>query len=881
MLGLFFVLFLLPNLSFATHLRAGEISYRHVSGKRYEITVTMYAVSPLNVPVITNTDDPVITIGWGDGTSEDVARTTVDDKPQGIKGLLVRINTYKAYHTFPGPGQFFISVSQSDRNGGVVNIPNSITTDFFIESELIINPFLGGNGGLINHTPILLNPPLDEACLNRRYIHNPVAFDPDGDSLTYRIIACRQENGAPIPGYRFPDQVQPGQANTFTIDPHTGDLVWDAPKQVGEYNIAFIIEEFRQGVKVGSVVRDMQINVYACSNQPPIIANLIDTCIVAGESVTIPITASDPNTNDIVSLSAIGQPFLISPGRATLLINKTGNPSLAQIDWNTQCNAVMKSKYQISVKAQDNSTEVVLSDIKNAYVQVNGPPPVLDTAIPQGNSVLVTWEPYICNNAIRFDLYRSNGSLGYNPGYCETGIPSSLGYTLVHSTSSIQDTFYIDNSLSFSAEFCYRLVAVFPDGAESVASNEICAIARRDIPVLTQVTVDNTDIAVGSDTVVWALPIDLDTIVQYPGPYEYRVYRESGINQANNLIYTTPSSNSLALTDTVFRDLNINTEDTGYTYRVELYSNGIQVGTSSNGSSVFLTTAPSDRLIQLKLNAQVPWTNQFSEVYRLNDVTGLYDFVGSTTTTIFNDSNLTNGTEYCYYVKTSGAYFNPTVRKPLINYSQITCETPIDKTPPCLPAIEFEASCEDNRLNMVWADTNIFCTADLEFYNLYYSPTTDGKMNLLKQLDENTFNFSLFDAPNLVGCYALTVTDTIGNESGLSKKYCVDNCAEYELPNVFTPNNDGVNDFFQPFPYKGIESIAVKVYNRWGVLLFETTDPNILWDGQVEGKPVADGVYFYTVDINTYTLEGLVTIAKNGNVTVLRNGSKLINTEGN
>ncbi len=876
-----FLLFGAFHTAKATHLRAGEITYRHISGKRYEITVTTYAISPINVPVITNTDDPVITVSFGDGTSQDVPRSNVVDRPQGIRNLIVRINTYTVQHIFPGPGQFLISVSQSDRNGGVINIPNSITTDFFIESELIINPFLG-DAGLVNRSPILLNPPLDEACLNRRYIHNPVAFDPDGDSLTYRIIACRQENGAAISGYRYPNEVIPGATNVFSIDRFTGDMVWESPKQAGEYNVAFIIEEFREGRKVGSVVRDMQINVYACSNQPPVIDPLIDTCVVAGDLFQFPIRATDPNPADNISLAAVGLPFTLQPGPANLFVTSLGNPVEGYVEWGTQCNAVSKSKYQLSIKAQDNSEEVILSDIENAYVQVNGPAPQLDTAIPQGNAVLVTWFPYVCAaEAVRFDLYRSNGSLGYQPGYCETGIPGNLGYTKVHSTSSIQDTFYLDNSLSFSAEFCYRLVAVFPDGAESIVSNEICAIARRDIPVLTQVTIDQTDVAVGSDTVIWALPIDLDTITQYPGPYEYRVYRETGINQASTLIHTTPTSPSLAQTDTVFQDIGINTQDTGYTYRVELWSNGQQVGTSSNASSVFLTTQPSDRLITLNLNLQVPWTNQSTDVYRLNDATGVYDFIGSTTKNFYNDSNLVNGQEYCYYVVTSGSYFNPTVRKPLINYSQITCEVPIDRTPPCLPAIEYEASCEENRFNMVWADTNEFCTSDLETYNLYYSPTRDGEMKILQQFDDNSFTFSLVDAPNIVGCYALSVTDTIGNESSLSNKFCVDNCALYELPNVFTPNEDGINDVFEPFPYKGIASVVVKVYNRWGVLLFETEDPEIQWDGTVEGQPVADGTYFYTADVILYTLDGEITEKKNGNITVIRNGEKFINNEGN
>ncbi len=78
------------------------------------------------------------------------------------------------------------------------------------------------------------------------------------------------------------EQVQP----TFSIDPVTGTITWDAPGAIGEYNIAFHIIEWRfkngQWVQMGYVRRDMQILVDDCDNERPDLILPPDTCVVAG-----------------------------------------------------------------------------------------------------------------------------------------------------------------------------------------------------------------------------------------------------------------------------------------------------------------------------------------------------------------------------------------------------------------------------------------------------------------------------------------------------------------------------------------------------------------------------------------------------------------------
>lgn len=66
------------------------------------------------------------------------------------------------------------------------------------------------------------------------------------------------------------------------------------------------------------------------------------------------------------------------------------------------------------------------------------------------------------------------------------------------------------------------------------------------------------------------------------------------------------------------------------------------------------------------------------------------------------------------------------------------------------------------------------------------------------------------------------------------------------VPNVFTPNGDGMNDEFR-VDYKSIVDFHIWVYNRWNKLVYESTNPAEGWDGNIGGRPAASGAYFYVI----------------------------------
>ena len=110
-----------------------------------------------------------------------------------------------------------------------------------------------------------------------------MSYDPDGDSLSYELVIPLGSGGVPLilgNFYVFPDAIGGGN---LTIDPVYGTICWNNPMVVGEFNFTIKISEWRNGYLVGSVLRDVQLTIKNnCTNNPPDISPINDTCIEAG-----------------------------------------------------------------------------------------------------------------------------------------------------------------------------------------------------------------------------------------------------------------------------------------------------------------------------------------------------------------------------------------------------------------------------------------------------------------------------------------------------------------------------------------------------------------------------------------------------------------------
>jgi hypothetical protein len=908
----------------ATHLRAGEITMERVSctDLTFKITITVY--TDLGSPI--KFGDGIL--DFGDG-SKPLTTPTIDNTRRPDLGPEVGTVSFTTTHTFGGPGKYVISYLEANRNAGILNMSNSVETRFYVETQIIIDPFLG-----CSNTPRLLVPPIDKGCTGAAFYHNAGAYDPDGDSISYEMAIPKRDKGVFVNGYQDPNAkdfyagLDYGAANeeadgppTFSINPTTGTLLWDAPGSAGEYNVAFLIKEWRKvngiWLQIGFVVRDMQIIIEDCLNQRPELEVPADICVEAGTIINEDIFGFDPDY-DSVKIEAFSQVFTINPSPAAFTpspakfqFTSPGIKGKLSFNWTTTCDHVKEQPYQVVFKISDKSSNgPTLVQFKTWNIRVVGPAPKWKTPVVDlgTRSVKLEWEDYKCKvNAVTMQVWRRVDQFVYTPPECFTGMPDFLGYSKIADVPIASNTFNDTNNgqgLAVGAQYCYRLVAIFPlpGGGESYVSQEVCIPPiLADAPVITNVTVDVTNRTTGEVTIKWRPPFEADKI-QFPPPYQYEVFRAEGFSGDIKLTPAFPGKRA----DTVFVDSGLNTQEIVYNYRVVAYdNNGTKIDTSPTASTVRLEASPQFLQIALLWNADVPWSNKTQDyprhlIYRgpANATEGqlvLFDSVDVNQEQFkYVDAGLDETKTYCYRVMTRGAYGNPLIDEPLNNFSQIVCARPNDNVPPCTPTLAIEAlNCEEYFQNYscganVFSNTltwnrpaDAICREDIQGYRIYKSSTIDGIFDSLDiPLVRDTFYIDA-NLPSFAGCYKIRSVDRAGNVSAFSEPFCFDNCPYYELPNVFTPNGDGCNELFSAFSdrvsvdedglgpcgapvdledlkkrcARFVKKVSVTIYNRWGkeVYTYESGSENniyIDWDGRDSGgKELSSGIYYYSAEV--------------------------------
>jgi len=822
----------------ATHIKAGDISARRTSSTTasYEFILTVYTDSTSTV------DDPTATLDFGDATNQTVNRLS-----KTSVGNATWRNVYMFSHTFTGAGFFRVGYVEYNRVAGVKNMQQSVNTAFYLESVVAIDPFLG-----VNNSPVLLVPPIDQATVGQTYLHNPGAYDPDGDSLSYKLVTPRQSSSLAVLGYVHPNQVS--GTGTFTLNPITGDLEWDAPAIPGIYNIAIMVEEWSGGVRVGYVIRDMQIVVRDINNQAPVLNIPDDTCVVAGATLNLSVEALDADLDQVMIYATGGAfldpPYISAPTATFTPPNGTiqNVPAYATFHWQPGCDHVRAQPYDVLFKVEDvRPTSEKLFDLESWQIKVYGPAITNVVTTTLSNGIQLNWDPYTCSNAMKIRIYRSDcNATGFVPRPCEVTIPSA--YHLVGEVNGSAVTFTDDNNgsgLIKGVSYCYILQAVFPfpGGGISRPTSEVCAGFGLSAPVLMTTTVDVTSATAGEITLNWYAPID--PIV--PGPFTYEVYRTTGLNGSTYSLITT-------VTDTFYTDLNLDTKNSIYRYKIVAVQG---TATSDAAASIALQATPSNAAATVTWTTNVPWQTDSVYVYhQVNNGPWVLVHEGLTSITgSYKDIGLQNCDTMRYKVLITGKYCDIRLSAPIRNWSSIVPTVPKNYDPPAAPVLAVDGcngnlSIYDNVLS--WNSVDDANCPVIASYNIYYTEYDDEPYGLLKNVAGSPYVDT--DSISLAGCYRVSAVNIQGVEGAKSNVVCVDNCVYYELPNLITPGGDSLNDVFRPLRgLRGVKTVHLYVYNRWGQLVHEQDgNPLLNWNAHASDYVVSDGMYYFLADITYY-----------------------------
>ena len=139
------------------------------------------------------------------------------------------------------------------------------------------------------------------------------------------------------------------------------------------------------------------------------------------------------------------------------------------------------------------------------------------------------------------------------------------------------------------------------------------------------------------------------------------------------------------------------------------------------------------------------------------------------------------------------------------------------------------------------------------------NPTSSDSIMLQWKDETGIFELSVYETTNS-GCIGETYFAQILVMEPIS------NVTELTIPNVFTPNEDGLNDYFVINPIDGLSNYRISIYTRTGIKVFESHQINYSWDGRSNGQYCYPGVYYYVI---SYQM-GSVPVAGKGFLHLIR-----------
>lgn len=885
------LLFFCTLTSFATHIVGGDIYYDYLGNNQYRFFVNVYRDcsqttgfdSPLNFSVFRISNNST----FGDyefnyNGSQTVPTNFNNPCSNASPSICTEISVYQQVITLPPiPGGYRVAYQRCCRGPNINNLSFPEDTGLTLTVDVPTN----ANNYFENSSPRFLNYPPLVLCEDDDFVFNHSATDPDGDVLQYSLVTpnaggtplAPQPIPIPPPPYALVNwaggfsATQPlGPGSSITINPITG-VINALPSTTGRFVVGIQVQEYRNGVLINSMIRDFIFTVFNCQ---------------------ISLSADLPDQNQLSNFTGF------CDGNLTVQFEDNSNFNFTPtFSWdfgvpgiNTDISNAMNPSYTYS----DTGTYIVTLVLNPGLI-------CTDTAY---------MEVQLYNELnISFDIIDTvcqiNNSFDFTT-ITDAPVSSTFAWNFGPNANTINSTLQNPQNISFSTAG-WQYVSVETNFA-------VCTADYTDSVYLIPKPI--ADFSMPLNYECDGLMVNFINNTQFATSYEW----DFGFNNQTSTdfepIVNFPAGGNytvemIAIGSEFCKDTIELTLDVNELMFVSFTTDEDQCISSNSFDFIGQAGGPPEAIFTWSFgnNASISTSNDLT----VNDV--VFSQPGDYTVTFSGsfDNCLETATEEIHI------YAEPTIAFDLVDELQ------------CAPytANFINASTAETQLYYAWDFGNGSPISNIETPSYLYEDTGVFVVTLTIWTDQgcvDTFSLSRNDlihvfpkptaqfnvTPEVVDIcnsevsfmdqsigatnysYWVDEGSTIIHESNFDFSYSTsgqhnpilivsneEGCSDTArtqlfvepfsvyVPNTFTPDGDELNNEFTPKMWLAPSEWHLKIFNRWGEMVFESYDFERGWNGMYDGNLVQAGTYGYVIEYKTC---GVVpeTVVFNGIVNVLR-----------
>ncbi|MBM3452883.1 MAG: PKD domain-containing protein [Bacteroidetes bacterium] len=861
----FFILFVLNFSARASHIIGGDIYYDYIGNNQYRFFITLYRDclstgaeydNPLKLTVYNASGNLVedLSVPFPGSVTLPLIFTNPCATPPN--NICVERAIYTIVVNLPPiPGGYTISYQRCCRGPNISNLVDPDDTGLTLTTKVP-----GSETGFAqNSSPRFTNYPPILLCNNDELIFNHSATDPDGDVLQYSLVTPFNgassvdpaPNQAPPPPYfpvqwigPFNAQAPLGPGSSTVIDQNTGILTVN-PSIIGLFVVGVMVQEYRNGVLIGQTVRDFLFKVFDCNITLQAILPAqeeLGTFVSFCQGLTVQFENNSFGGSSYAWDFGVGatnsdvsnafEPVFTYPAPGTYSAQLIVNPGQACTD-TTFMQITVNNPFSLSWSSQDSLC--ILENSFDFIGQTSNSSAIFSWDFPQESSV-----PTSSNLVVNDVTFSTPGfhtiTINGSDGDCIINFTDSI-FILAMPVSSFNApplvqciglTIPLENNSTNASSFQWDF-GISNSNSDQSSEFEPIVFYQNPGTYNVQLIASSSGLCIDTSTITITVNEPLvmsfthtDSLCITNGLYDF----DATVSGPPSTLYEWNFGSSASPSSAQTIDVSDVQFLTPGNHPISLIGS-YDVCSDTVYSNVFVYANPEINFLFLNSLLCAPASAQFINL-SISDTqpTYFWDFGDGSSSTQFSPSHVySNAGNYSVgltMITSIGCIDTLYLfQQDLIN----VYPSPIagfsvnpNKVDVCNSEVRFIDQSIGGNQYFYFFENNSLSSQEPNFVYEYMNPGTDYPLQVVF---------------NQYGC----------SDSARATVF-VEPFSLY-IPNAFIPDDNGLNDEFQPVTGFEIIEWNFKIYNRWGQKVFETDEFGTAWNGVFEGKNCEDGLYAY------------------------------------